>query len=160
MHAWIDMNEPSVFESKDGTFPKANIHLLDNEELVENRAIHNIFGVLSSKATYEGMLERNPDQNLRPFLLSRSFYAGSQKYGAFWTGDNSAVQSDMLGSIPMLLSLSLSGISFVGADIGGFFGDPTPELYMVWMFLGSFQPFMRIHSHHETKNREVYRFLD
>jgi len=44
----------------------------------------------------------------------------------------------MLGSIPMLLSLSLSGLSFVGADVGGFFGDPTPELMMVWVFIAAF----------------------
>lgn len=55
------MNEPSVFESKDGTFPKTNIHLLDDTELVENREVHNIFGALSSRATYEGMMERNED---------------------------------------------------------------------------------------------------
>jgi alpha 1,3-glucosidase len=60
---------------------------------------------------------------LRPFVLSRAFWAGSQRFGAIWTGDNSAQWSHLQAAAPMLLSINLAGLSFAGADVGGFFGD-------------------------------------
>jgi mannosyl-oligosaccharide alpha-1,3-glucosidase len=92
----------------------------------------------------------------RPFVLTRSFWAGSQKFGAMWTGDNQASWSHLSIAAPMLLSLNLAGFSFVGADVGGFFGEPTPELFTRWYQAGSFTPFFRGHAHHDTKRREPY----
>jgi alpha 1,3-glucosidase len=98
------MNEPSVFDRPELTFPKEVLHSTDLGNSVENREIHNIYGLLMQQATYFGLMARNePDFNLRPFLLSRSFFAGSQKFGAVWTGDNRATEEHMLMSIPMLL---------------------------------------------------------
>ena len=57
----------------------------------------------------------------------------------------------------MLLSLNLCGVSFAGADVGGYFGDPSPELFLRWTQLGAFLPFFRIHSHKETKPREIFK---
>ena len=59
------------------------------------------------------------DENKRPFVLSRSFYAGSQRWGAVWTGDNAAQWSHLKQAAPMLLSMSVCGLIFVGADAGG-----------------------------------------
>jgi alpha 1,3-glucosidase len=56
----------------------------------------------------------------------------------------------------MSLSLTIAGIGFVGADIGGFFGDPDPELLVRWYQIGAFLPFFREHSHKETKRREPW----
>lgn len=56
----------------------------------------------------------------------------------------------------MLLSLGTSGYPFVGADIGGFFGNPPPELLLRWYQAGAFQPFFRAHAHIETARREPY----
>jgi alpha 1,3-glucosidase len=127
-HAWNDMNEPSVFDRPELTFPKEALHYSDNGNAVENREVHNIYGALMQQATYFGLLLRNqPDFNHRPFLLSRSFFAGSQKYGAVWTGDNRASEEHMLMSIPMLLQMSISGLGFVGTDIGGFY--PSADLF-------------------------------
>ena len=77
---------------------------------------------MQHRATFEGHLTRDP--NSRPFVLSRAFFAGSQRWGAIWTGDNGAEWGHLKSSVPMLLSLGLSGMSFVGADVGGFFGNP------------------------------------
>ena len=78
------MNEPAVFEGSENTFPRTNLHGSN----IENRDLHNIYGMYAHRATYEGLLLRN--SNSRPFTLSRAFYAGTQRYGAIWTGDNMA----------------------------------------------------------------------
>ena len=82
-------------------------------------------------STYEGLLQRS-EGKLRPFILTRSHYAGSQRYAAVWTGDNSAEWSHLQFTIPMCLSLSVAGISFCGADVGGFFRNPDSELFTRW----------------------------
>jgi len=63
-------------------------------------------------------------------VLTRSFFLGSQKFGAFWTGDNNAYNQELQGSINMLLQLSLSGHPYGGSDVPGFFGEPTDDLYI------------------------------
>ena len=72
------------------------------------------------------------NNKLRPFVLSRSFFAGSQRFGAVWTGDNIADWSHLQIAVPMLLSLSISGIPLCGADVGGFFNNPHNELLTRW----------------------------
>ena len=74
-----------------------------------------------ARSTAEALIARE-DPPQRPFVLSRSFFAGSQRYGAIWTGDNLGTWEHLAGSIPMLLSLNIAGMSFSGADVGGFFG--------------------------------------
>lgn len=64
----------------------------------------------------------------------------------------------MVASIPMCLSEAVAGFSFCGADIGGFFGNPEPELMERWYQLGAFLPFFRAHSHIDTKRREPWLF--
>ena len=88
----------------------------------EHRAVHQIYGLMQQRATFEGHYLRDPDS--RPFVLSRAFFVGSQRWGAIWTGDNGAEWGHLKSSVPMLLSLGLSGMPFVGADVGGFFGNP------------------------------------
>jgi alpha 1,3-glucosidase len=82
-------------------------------------------------ATYEGLMQRS-EGKLRPFILTRSIYAGSQRYAAVWTGDNTAEWGHLQATIPMFLSLSVAGISFCGADVGGFFKSPDSELFTRW----------------------------
>merc|ERR1719162_951176 len=93
-----------------------------NLEGIEHREWHNLYGMYVQRATAEGLMLR--DANKRPFVLSRSFYAGSQRWGAVWTGDNAAQWSHLEIAAPMLLTLNLAGIAFSGADVGGFFGNP------------------------------------
>lgn len=77
-----------------------------------------------------GLLKRTSTR--RPFILTRAHFAGSQRYTAVWTGDNAAEWSHLAISIPMCLSEALGGISFCGADIGGFFHNPNVELLQRW----------------------------
>ena len=92
------MNEPSVFNQKEITMPKLNLHVLSDGRIVLHRDVHNIYGLMMSKATYEGMVERDIG-TLRPFVLTRSSFFGSQKYAAKWTGDNQATMDELSVSI-------------------------------------------------------------
>ena len=153
LYVWNDMNEPSVFNGPEITMQKDLIHHGD----VEHREVHNIFGMYYHMATADGIEKR---QNERPFVLSRAFFAGTQRIGPIWTGDNAADWSHLKVSIPMLLTLGLTGLPFSGADIGGFFGNPDAELLVRWYQLGAFYPFMRGHAHIDTKRREPWLFGD
>ena len=88
----------------------------------------------------------------------RSAFAGSQRYAAIWTGDNTAEWGHLEASIPMCLSLSVAGMAFCGADIGGFFGNPDGELFVRWYQAAAFQPFFRSHAHIDTKRREPWLY--
>ncbi|GLT53611.1 hypothetical protein SLA2020_268710 [Shorea laevis] len=124
---------------------------------IEHRELHNAYGYYFHMATADGLLKRGDGKD-RPFVLSRAIFAGSQKYGAIWTGDNSAEWDHLRVSVPMILTLGLTGISFSGADVGGFFGNPEPELLVRWYQLGAYYPFFRGHAHHDTKRREPWLF--
>jgi mannosyl-oligosaccharide alpha-1,3-glucosidase len=156
LFTWNDMNEPSVFNGPEVSMQK-DLRNLNGDE---HREWHNLYGMLFHRATGEGQIRRDYDENIRPFVLSRSFFAGSQKYGAIWTGDNKADWSHLEISSPMLLSLNVAALSFVGADVGGFFGNPDAELMTRWMQAGAYQPFFRGHAHHDSKRREPWVFGD
>ncbi|KAM4690401.1 neutral alpha-glucosidase C [Rhinophrynus dorsalis] len=150
---WNDMNEPSVFEAPEMTMPKSAVH----HQGWEHRDLHNLYGFYQQMSTTEGLTRRSSGQE-RPFVLTRSFFAGSQRYGAVWTGDNKAEWEYLKISIPMLLTLSVTGITFCGADVGGFVGDPESELLLRWYQAGSFQPFFRAHAIQDSKRREPWLF--
>lgn len=156
LFTWNDMNEPSVFNGPEVSMQKDLLNL----NKVEHREWHNLYGMLFHRSTAEGLTVRNKEGNLRPFVLSRSFFAGSQRYGAIWTGDNAAEWSHLKISSPMLLGLNVAALSFVGADVGGFFGNTDAELMIRWMQAGAYQPFFRGHAHHDAKRREPWMFGD
>lgn len=155
---WNDMNEPSVFNGPETTAPKDNIHHGD----WEHRDVHNIYGMTVVNGTYNGLVARNKEEEkqggVRPFVLTRSFFSGSQRMGAMWTGDNLADWGHLKQSIPMILSLGISGFPWAGADVGGFFGNPSQELLVRWYQAGAFYPFFRAHAHIDTRRREPYLF--
>ncbi|XP_004687611.1 PREDICTED: neutral alpha-glucosidase C [Condylura cristata] len=153
LYIWNDMNEPSVFRGPELTMHKNAIH----HGNWEHRELHNIYGFYQQMATAKGLIQRSRGKE-RPFVLTRSFFAGSQKYGAVWTGDNTAEWSYLKISIPMLLTLSITGISFCGADVGGFIGNPEAELLVRWYQAGAYQPFFRGHATKDTKRREPWLF--
>ncbi len=124
---WNDMNEPSVFSGPEVTFPKDVVHYGGWED----RDVHNIYGMLQHMSTFQGLLDRS-NGHIRPFILTRSFFAGSQRTAAVWTGDNAAQWSHLKISIPMLLTMSVSGFGFIGADVGGFFSNPDAKLLVRW----------------------------
>jgi len=149
---WNDMNEPSVFNGPEVSMQRDIIHYGQRE----HREVHNLYGMYYHRATFEGLTRRDPNQ--RPFVLTRSFFIGTHRYGYVWTGDNAAEWSHLEISIPMLLSHALGGISYIGADVGGFFKNPEPELLYRWHQLGIWYPFYRAHAHLETARREPWLF--
>lgn len=150
---WNDMNEPSVFDRISRTFPNNIVH--KNKKTFSHKEIHNAYGILMVKATYKGI--KNITQK-RPFVLTRSGYSGIQRYSAAWTGDNTSNWDHLKLSIPMCLSLGLSGVPFCGADTGGFYKNPTGKLFARWIQLGAFYPFFRVHTHRKTMYKEPWAF--
>ena len=148
---WNDMNEPSVFNGPETTMPKDNLH----HSNWEHRDVHNLNGLTFVNATYHALLDRDTPSK-RPFVLTRSYYSGSQRLGAMWTGDNQADWSHLVASIPMILSMNIAAFPFAGADVGGFFGNPSKELLARWYQAGAFYPFFRGHAHIDTRRREPY----
>jgi alpha-glucosidase len=142
---WNDMNEPSVFDGPGGTMPETNLHAGGGGlPAGSHLRYHNVYGYLMVKASYEGIAKANPDK--RPFLLSRSNFLGGQKYAATWTGDNVSSWDHLKMSIPMSITLGLSGQPISGPDIGGFLGNCTADLLGHWTALGAYYPFARNHS--------------
>ncbi|KAJ2161329.1 glucosidase II [Coemansia sp. RSA 552] len=148
---WNDMNEPSVFNGPEISMDKDARH----HGGWEHRDVHNIYGMLYHKATADGLRTRESPAK-RPFALSRAYFSGSQRYGAFWTGDNTATWEHLRASTSMILSNNVAGIHFIGADVGGFFGNPDATLLTRWYQLGIWYPFFRAHAHIDTKRREPW----
>lgn len=150
---WNDMNEPAVFEI--GTFPDDVRHNYDGQD-VSHRKAHNIYGMQMARASYEGT-KRYAYPN-RPFVITRSGYAGVQRYAAIWTGDNIASWEHLwIGNI-QCQRMSVSGISFVGTDIGGFIGEPDGELFVRYIQMAVFHPFFRGHSSSDQGDKEPWAF--
>ncbi|KAG0177650.1 hypothetical protein DFQ29_004616 [Apophysomyces sp. BC1021] len=151
VYIWNDMNEPSIFNGPEITMQKEMIH----HGNWEHRVLHNLYSLLSHGSTSDGVKERTAVAK-RPFVLARGFYAGVQRYGPIWTGDNMATWDALQYSNPMILTNSMGGVPFSGADVPGFFNNPSPELLVRWYQAAVFQPFFRGHAHIDTKRREPY----
>lgn len=150
--AWNDMNEPSVFDSETSTLPLNTLHNFEGKQ-IEHREIHNAYGALMMRSTFGGLLLRDKGA-YRPFVLTRSFFFGSHQFGAYWTGDNTATFAELQGSLTQVLQMAMSGFAFGGADIPGFRGTPSDDLFICFYQLGRWFPFMRAHSHLDDWNRE------
>ncbi|MBQ4278444.1 MAG: DUF5110 domain-containing protein [Rikenellaceae bacterium] len=154
---WNDMNEPAVFGGVDFSMPEDNRHAGGGDLPADiHRRYHNVYGMLMIQATREGILTAHPDK--RPFVLSRANFLGGHRYGATWTGDNASTWDYLRVSIPMSMTLGLSGQPFNGPDIGGFGGNADPELLAHWMAVGAYYPFSRNHSSAGTADQEPWVF--
>ncbi|MGB2628722.1 MAG: TIM-barrel domain-containing protein [Candidatus Acidiferrum sp.] len=151
---WNDMNEPALFETPTKTMPLDNRHRLDDGTSLDHRAIHNVFGMLNVRGTYDGLRTLRPNE--RPFVLTRAAYAGTQRYAATWTGDNSSTWNHIRMSTPLMLNMGISGYPFVGSDIGGFAGSPPMDLLTRWIELGAFNPIYRDHTGKGTNDQEPW----
>jgi len=118
--------------------------------------VHNLYPLLYNKAVYEVMQEERGEA----MLLSRSGYAGSQRYPINWTGDAPCTWGGMAATLRAGLSLSMSGISMWSHDIGGFwnpklFEPPDPILYIRWAQFGLLSSHARFHG---VRGREPWYF--
>lgn len=150
---WCDMNEPVIFPDK--TFPDDTRHDFDGFSCSHLKA-HNVYGQCMARATRQGMEQSAPDR--RPFVLGRAGFAGMQRWAATWTGDNFSDWENLKMANLMVQRLSASGISFCGADTGGFLGHPTPELFCRWMQMAAFHVFFRNHNNGEFGGQEPWCF--
>jgi alpha-glucosidase len=145
---WNDMNEPSSWGQSIPSMVKMGKYYLPE--------VNNVYGMQMVRGTYEGA--RQLLGNKRPFVLTRSAYAGTQRYSAVWTGDNTSNDEHLMMGQALVNSLGLSGMAFTGVDIGGFFGNGSPNLMVRWNSLGVYTPMFRNHACAGTAYREPWRW--
>jgi alpha-glucosidase len=146
---WNDMNEPAT-----GDVSPASMRFGAGQ--YSHDRYHNSYALLMAMGTHEGLVSAMPE--LRTFILSRAGSAGIQRYAANWMGDNMSRFDHLWMSIPMGAGLSISGQSFVGADIGGFGEDTTAELLLRWSQYGLLTPFARNHTVIHTVDQYPWSF--
>ncbi len=148
---WNDMNEISTWGAK---MPDNVLFDFEGNKASHLQA-HNVYGFNMARASYEGAKKAF---GKRPFILTRSGYAGFQRYAAIWTGDNVAEDAHMLLGVRLLNSLGLSGVPFTGMDIGGFTGNASVPLYERWIQIGAFNPYFRSHTAVNTRSSEPWTY--
>ncbi|KAH8854391.1 Lysosomal alpha-glucosidase [Schistosoma japonicum] len=170
---WIDMNEPANFN--DGSLTGCpSWNKLDNPpyipKILQNSLydkticpsalhyntthynLHNMYGYHEARVTHNVLKRLFPDR--RPFILTRSSYAGSGMYAAHWTGDVLSNWDSLKASVAQIINFNMFGIPMVGADICGFVGNTTQELCVRWSQLGAFYPFSRNHNEDEASDQD------
>jgi oligosaccharide 4-alpha-D-glucosyltransferase len=156
---WGDLGEPEVH-------PADSIHQF-NGQTVTGDEIHNAYGHMWAKRVYENQLSIAPEQ--RPFVMMRSGFVGSQRYGMIpWTGDVSRSWDGLKPQVELSLQMSLLGLAYTHSDLGGFAGGETfdQELYIRWLQYGVFQPVFRPHAQdniapepifHDKQTKDILR---
>ncbi|MCP4322495.1 MAG: DUF5110 domain-containing protein, partial [Alteromonadales bacterium] len=147
--------------------PSDTLHTLSDGSVVNADAIHNVYGHQWTKMVFDNQLSMNPEQ--RPFILMRSGFAGSQRYGMIpWTGDVSRSWGGLKPQVELGLQMSLLGMAYTHSDLGGFAGGETfdQEMYIRWLQYGVFQPIYRPHAQdniaaevvfHDKKTQDILR---
>jgi alpha-glucosidase len=138
---WNDMNEPAIIG---GPGVPDLVRYTKEGQGADHAELHNVYGLLMVRATQEGLTHLKPDR--RSWVMSRSGWAGLQRYASHWTGDNKTSWDQLRLSISMVLNLGLSGVAMTGCDLGGFSGGPSAELYTRWLEVGMLMPYLRVHS--------------
>lgn len=154
---WMDSTEPDHLDAKEEDM---NLQTY----LGSLRKVRNAYPLMTVGGVYDNQRATTSDK--RVFILTRSAFAGQQRYGAnTWTGDVQATWGDLARQIPAGLNFSLCGIPHWNSDIGGFFLSNYPrkledpdyrELYTRWLQFGTFSPMMR--SHGADAPREIWQF--
>ena len=153
---WHDMNEPTSFSAfGETTLPRSARHAVEGRG-GDHREAHNVYALCMARAGYEGLRELSPQE--RPFLFSRSGWAGMQRYGGTWSGDVATGWPGLRASLSLVLGLGLCGVPYSGPDVGGFDGSPSPELYLRWFQLGAYLPLFRTHAGLRAGRREPWEF--
>jgi len=154
---WIDSSEPDHMDFKPSD--------LDNKTYLGSfRKVRNAFPLMTVGGVYQH--QRSVSSDKRVFILTRSAFAGQQRYASnVWSGDVTASWTALRNQISSGLNFSLSNIPYWNSDIGGFFlsryskkleDAEYRELYARWMQFGAFCPMMR--SHGTDAPREIYQF--
>jgi len=158
---WMDSSEPDHLDFKPSDFDLKTY-------LGSFRKVRNAYPLMTVGGVAEH--QRSASSDKRIFILTRSAFAGQQRYGAnTWSGDVNSSWQSLRNQIPAGLNFSMSAIPYWNTDIGGFFasaynkgwseGAKNPsfqELYVRWLQFGAFTPMMR--SHGTDIPREIYNF--
>ncbi|SEF14724.1 TIM-barrel domain-containing protein [Streptomyces sp. Ag109_O5-10] len=153
---WHDMNEPTSFTAfGESTLPRSARHALEGRG-GDHREAHNVYALCMARAAYEGLRGLVPGE--RPFLFSRSGWAGVQRYGGTWSGDVATGWPGLRASLSLVLGLGLCGVPYSGPDVGGYDGSPSPELFLRWFQLGAYLPLFRTHASIGAGRREPWEF--
>ncbi|WP_371100921.1 TIM-barrel domain-containing protein [Streptomyces sp. PU_AKi4] len=138
---WHSMDEPTSFAAfGEPTLPRSARHALDGRG-GDHREAHNVYGLCMARAAYEGLREQAPSE--RPFVLSRSGWAGMQRHGGVWSGGVMTGWPGLRAALSLVVGLGLCGVPHAGPDVGGFDGGVSPELYLRGLQLGAYLPFFR-----------------
>lgn len=142
---WGDLGEPEVH-------PHWVQHATGSSQ-----EVHNTYGHDWAKLVYEASLEANPE--LRPFILMRAGYSGSQRYGLIpWSGDVSRSWGGLQSQPEIALQMSIQGLAYMHSDLGGFAGaNLDDELYARWLQYGVFQPIYRPHAQEDVPSEPIFR---
>ncbi|MCU4676093.1 DUF5110 domain-containing protein [Catenovulum sp. 2E275] len=145
---WGDLGEPEVH-------PADALHQV-NGKTVNANAIHNAYGHEWAKTLYQNYQQDYP--NKRPFILMRSGFTGSQRFGMIpWTGDVGRNWDGLKPQVELSLQMSLFGLAYTHSDLGGFAGDNwDEELYIRWLQYGVFQPIYRPHAQEAVAPEPVF----
>ena len=136
---WNDMNEPAI----DGQAIPDNVMFDFDGQKTSALEAQNYYGMLMARAAFESAEQYGG--NRRPFVLSRSGFAGIQRYAAVWSGDNQAKDEHILLGALLVIQMGLSGVPFTGPDLGGYIGDGNKDLFRRWVEVGVFAPYLRNH---------------
>lgn len=128
------------------------------------RESHNKYPLIYARTIYEASKEVKDACHQKPLLWGRSGYAGSQNYPANWAGDSSTHKNNLAAILRGGLSIGISGVSFWGFDIGGFYNcdyegnriKPTDEEYVRSAQMGLLSPLSR--SHGQSTPREPWEY--
>lgn len=135
------LDEPTSFAAfGEPTLPRSAGHALDGRG-GDHREAHNVYGLCMAWAAYEGLRKLLPEE--RPFVLSRSGWAGTQRYGGTWAGEAGAGWAGLRAALALVLGLGLCGIPYSGPDVSAVDGVRSPELYLRRLQLGAYLPLFR-----------------
>jgi alpha-glucosidase len=148
---WNDLNEPAQNYMPEAIYDGDGTPRTDLEA-------RNVFALIEARTSHDAQLELRPDT--RPWSLSRAGYAGIQRYGANWGGDQASTWDAMRVSVQMQQSMAISGQNQYGHDVGGFLGSPDHELFIRWLELSSYTPLFRNHAMNTSAPREPWQFGD
>ena len=148
---WGDLGEPEVH-------PGDTLHWLSDVQVqATGDEIHNAYGHVWAQTVYENQVRRYPD--VRPVILMRSGFLGSQRYGMVpWTGDVSRSWGGLKPQVELTLQMGLLGLAWNHSDLGGFAGGEQfdKEMYIRWLQYGVFQPIYRPHAQEEIAPEPVF----
>jgi oligosaccharide 4-alpha-D-glucosyltransferase len=148
---WGDLGEPEVH-------PADALHRLGVAGIDATAdEIHNAFGHVWAKLVFENQVRRFPD--MRPLIMMRSGFAGSQRYGMVpWTGDVDRSWGGLKPQVELSLQMGLLGLAYTHSDLGGFAGGETfdKEMYIRWLQYGVFQPVYRPHAQEHIAPEPVF----